>query len=311
MKRTLFLCLLIFPMMLRADQPAGPAHYLESCLQVEGKWVLVLDDTSCWELSPMKPKEQSWSDWWQGVEPAQPDERFIVDLAEWKRGGLIQVFHASHPPIEGFPYLLEHQISGQLIYARLLPADRMFVPKTAVAKTFQQMGASKGCTIRKALDLQGERLLVLNDDSIWQMQKVRENSRSISQWWGGVELEQPDKPFLFSRSNWTVGSALRVSAYHWGSLGLDGVYQAAEPTTWPCSYLMENPETGELAYTTPVTTHELVERMVKYAEERYSQGHSAGYSSGYSAGRTAGYDDGLKAGLRKVAPKIDGGDETL
>ncbi|MGE3954917.1 MAG: hypothetical protein AB7F31_07025 [Parachlamydiales bacterium] len=284
MKGLFLLALLLMPAL-------AHAHHLESCLQVEGEWVLLLDDTSCWELSPMKPKEQSWSEWWHGVQPKQPDERFLVDLTEWKRGGEIGVYHEGQAPIAGFPYLLEHQPTGQLVYARLLPSDRIHLPKTAAAKAFQQNGAFSHHTIRKALDLQGERVLVLEDNTIWHLQKIRENSRTISQWWSGIELEQPDKPFLFSRSSWEVGDELGLTAYHWGSLGLATFYEATEGVG-RYSYLLENPVTGEMAFATPLSTSDLVERLIRYAEERYNQGHSAGYSSGYSAGYNAGYNRG-------------------
>ena len=166
MKRMLLVVAMGLSGLLLAEECIETPHFVESCLQVDNSWVLVLDDYSCWELSPMQPKVQSWCQWLRGTQLTQLDERFLVDLITWKRGDAVEVTKPSHSPVEGHPYLLHHVDHDQLVCGRLLPSDRMCVPKTQIAKALQQVGLSTPRVVHDSLDLQKTHFLILDDNTI-------------------------------------------------------------------------------------------------------------------------------------------------
>lgn len=170
---------------------------------------------------------------------------------------------------------------NKIIYLLFLPIALLFADEEVIPYK-----------IESNINLNGLHLLVLSDNSIWEVYPLEKNKQTWPEWWNNISPEQADDRFYFNVTNWPLLSDIIIYDYKWCESELSKIYKNNQKNLQLCNYLIENCETKELIFAKPIHFNALIDYFLDYAEQRYNDGYSYGYSIGYSNGYSDGYSSG-------------------
>jgi len=141
-------------------------------------------------------------------------------------------------------------------------------------------------------------IIVLDDNSIWEIFCFKPRSQTWSEWWNGVKV-QMDEEFLWKVDDWLANDKIVVRDNYLDEEVFDQLKEYDKKRLRYYGYLLENVSAHKIAFARPIAFNEFTDLFIKYSEDQYSLGHSDGYSSGHSDGYSAGYSAGHSDGYSK------------
>lgn len=113
---------------------------LKRSIELENCSLVVLSDESTWMVKHPPFENQSWIDWWQGIDHCQPDTHFYFQLNQWNKDAPIQIysydvainevndsiayFFQQYPELPyQFPFIIENLGTGEMAFCRPLSRD--------------------------------------------------------------------------------------------------------------------------------------------------------------------------------------------
>jgi hypothetical protein len=76
-------------------EPAGETALVTANVSMKEGNMVVLSDETVWVIFPVQKCKQTWSEWWNNIDPEQPEENFLFDQLSWKVGTNLQT-HILH-----------------------------------------------------------------------------------------------------------------------------------------------------------------------------------------------------------------------
>lgn len=138
------------------------------------------------------------------------------------------------------------------------------------------------------LNLNGLRVLVLSDGSIWEACPIKKNKQSWPDWWNAIEPDQANTKFYFNINNWKMDSKVNVYECKWESSELSRIYQYDQKNLMECEYIIENNDTNELVFANKIDFDRLIVRFINYSDQQYRSGYYSGHANGFSSGYSMG-----------------------
>ncbi len=229
---------------------------LRYCHQKGKKDVLLLDDSSCWELYPLETTVATWSEWWEGIESQQeyPSE-FYFDPTDWEIGDELTIYLVENPPIPSHRYLIENPKTGEKGFARFLPPVYLFGPNSEMVDTMKQFPVSQDDPIHKIIPYFENGVIILEDQSLRKVMPIMKREQTWSERWHGKEVEPPLEEFGFYLQRWGKGQKVKTHKFCWVKEGTPSRYSPEGEGI----YLLENSVTGDLAYVYPLSLDGLID----------------------------------------------------
>jgi len=264
----------------------------------QDNWIMGLSDGSCWQLLPLKEKrKQTWSEWWQKNEPKEwgLSDEFFFDPLSWMGKYSISVYEAKDSIATGYNYILVNEQNQQKIFAQFIAHGADLIPKIEYAKTIIDRGETETAYILNKYHFVDD-IFVLEDKTTWRVKLLSENTRSFSQWWNGVEIDQPDLAFVSNVQDWSPFDEILVHHASFENEDLLRKYKVSKREQEV--FLLENMTTNKLAYASSVPFKNLLDMLSEHAKNQRKLGYNRGYSDGYSVGKRDGESDGYQKGYR-------------
>lgn len=129
---------------------------------------------------------------------------------------------------------------------------------------------------------------VLSDGSLWKTIAFSKRSRSLSEWWNGVELAP--KNFECLPSDWYLGSEIEIVSKR--DSHVNEANAGNQEMLTKCTHLLVNTKTEQILFAVKM---EFGECLAQVHKEALAQGYSSGYHNGYRTGYNAGYSAGRSA----------------
>lgn len=261
-------------------------------------WIMGLSDGSSWKLTPLKEKrKRTWTQWWYSDEPKewQLSDDYVFDPYTWKGSYTIAVHEARDALSSSCQHILENQVTGQKVFAEYIPNGSHFVPRYEYAEQLISNSISSSTSISKTYPVLGN-FLLLPDQSIWKVYLMENHEQSWSEWWNGIEVDQPDEMFVSNMDFWRSGDAIKIYHSQVDDSQLKQKYGVKKPNYE--IVLIENKTRSKIAYAGSVSFQDFFDTFLLYSREEYSRGYSDGHDDGYSWGYDAGYTSGYAAGSR-------------
>jgi hypothetical protein len=249
------------------QEDSSDVHLLEVNYFLENKRLLELDNQSLWELKTFKKKRSKtvW-EWWKKVEPAEwsLDESYFFDIKNWKKDAVIQVSKVNKTLYPDFEYVLTHLETQEKVLAKPIPYASQPIPKIEYLLPMLEFPYKAPMCIWRNV-FQVNNIILLEDGTFWKLSQFHPNVRSLTEWWYGVQIEQPDPCFVFYLSNWKISDVVQLYRY--------------ETETSKEVYAIENLTRGNFAYVTPISLDVLCDLYNSYALELYDDGYDDGYTT--------------------------------
>jgi len=151
--------------------------------------------------------------------------------------------------------------------------------------------ALDGLYISQNIDIgDNQTILILSDNSIWRLYPVHERSRSWSEWWNNVQIEQPEKEFLGNFTKWSEGCAVCVHPYDGRPLA-----KYNNEDLFKCGSFIELVRADKLAFAQGLDVKSFCVLIPSIFKHQYNSGYNEGYNSGYLIGHNSGYYAGAEA----------------
>lgn len=269
----------------------------------QNEWTMELSDGSTWKLMPLKEKrKQTWAEWWNDSQPKewQLSDAFFFDPRDWRGRYTVQVHLAKDSLARGYDYILVNENTDQKVFAKFVPFGSDFIPKVEYAQKIKQCAEPVATTVLNAYSFLDD-VLTLDNKSIWKLYLTDRNSRSLSEWWNDVEIDQPDAPFISKLGDWRPTDKIEIYHAQFENSELNDKYRVSKPDQE--IFLIENKTRQKMAYANEMAFKDLLDGLQKHGEEQYekgiSKGFSEGYNKGYKDGQTKGQSDGYKEGHSK------------
>jgi len=265
------------------------------------EWTVGLEDGSYWKIHILKSKrKQTWSEWWSSNEPEEwsLDDQFFFEPGDWKENNALTVNRTTSNIFSNCSFVLENSMTNQKAFAEFIPFHSKYIPKLTYAEPFfsyPEGGASKIAYRIGSRSSNLKNIVILEDNSCWQIYPFSNNVTSWGQWFRGEEIDQPDSNFVFQTTDWIFNDELQLY-FQEGDASLAQKYEPAllKPSRSKHGiYLFENLRTKQFAYAKKLSVSELIQSFEVYAEEQKDLGYTEGYRKGKSEG------------ARKDEPRID------
>lgn len=147
-------------------------------------------------------------------------------------------------------------------------------------------------SIKSRFDIGDSTILVLEDNSLWEMFSFEIRSRTIGEWWNGYEIKV-DSELLWERDDWTVYDKVFVDNNNSDVSIADNFKDIDKKKYRSYRYIINNMDTGKVAFVKPLEIADLAILFNQLAENQYHVGYDSGYSLGYINGNSDGYDNGF------------------
>lgn len=273
------------------------------------EWVIGLSDGSCWKVAPMKKKpQQSWSQWWSGSSPKEWDlpETYFFDPLSWKGGYTVSVYKARDAISPEHTHIIENEVTGQKVFARYTQSTEPLLPKNNYALNLIKNAELRSSELLNSYPFLGD-IIILEDGTAWNLYFVKENSKTLEEWWNNTKIDQPDGEFLSSMNQWLPRDLIDVYIAQVDDATIQNKYGVTNPAYQ--AVLLNNRTTGKFAYASFVPLHQLLDRMRDYAQElseqAFKDGSEKGYRNGYKDGNSQGFADGFRKGVASVSKQVD------
>ncbi len=273
----------------KGEQLDNSQRIIFSCYDND-EWTLGLEDGSYWKINILKGKrKQTWYEWWSGNKPEEwsLDEKFFFEPGEWKENNALTVYRTSSNIFSNCSFVLENSMTNQKAFAEFVPFHSKYIPKLTYAEPFfsyPEGGASKVSYRIGNRSSNLKNIVILEDNTCWQIYPFSKNEASWGQWFRGEVVDQPDPNFVFKTTDWIFNDELQLY-FQEGDVRLAQKYEPAllKPTTSKHGiYLFENLRTRQFAYAKKISVAELVQNYEIYAEDQRDQGYTEGYRKGKS-----------------------------
>jgi len=250
-------------------------------------WTMGLSDGSAWKLLPLKEKRQkNWVEWWNQTEPKEWElsDEFFFDPRDWRGKYTIQVYLAKDSIASGFDYILVNENTQQKVFAKFIPHGSDIIPKVDYAKRITENVEPVSTSILASYILT-DNVLVLENKSIWKLFPIDTNQRSFTEWWNGIEIDQPDEIFIYEFRDWKISDKIEIYRAHFDDSELSEKYKAK--ATHCEIYLLENKTRQKFAYAWDMPLGDLLEALNNNGWSQWQTGYSEGYFQGYYHGQSA------------------------
>ncbi|MBS0629155.1 MAG: hypothetical protein JSS30_02890 [Verrucomicrobia bacterium] len=271
---------------------------------LQNDWIMGLSDGSSWKLMPIKEKRpQTWTEWWDQTEPKEwrLSDEFFFDPRDWRGRYTVKVYLAKDSVASGYDYILVNETTDQKVFAKFVPYGADFIPKIDYARRIKEQGEPISSTVLASYTFLDD-VVTLEDKSIWKLHLVGKNSASFSEWWNGVEIDQPDDTFVSKLSDWKSTDKIDIYHAHFEDSELNQKYRVSKPQQE--IYLLENRTRHKMAYANEMCFKDLLDGLQKHGESQhekgYSSGFSEGYKKGYKDGQSKGFSDGVERGKKEA-----------
>ncbi len=265
-------------------------------------WIMGLSDGSSWKLFPLSEKrKQSWTEWWGGTEPKEwsLSEEYFFDPYNWKGTYAIAVYEANDALNSSCKHILVNQTTNQKVFAEFIPYGSQLIPKLEYAMKVTENSDWIKTNVLDSYHFTDD-FLILENNSVWKLHLIDQNSQTWSEWWQGTEIDQPDEMFISSIKDWKNNDRIRIHQAELDNLDIHQKYKVVKPLRK--IFFLENKSRGKAAYASSVSLKDFIEISQEEAEKKiksaYSQGHSDGYWSGHRDGKQQSYQDGYQQGYR-------------
>ena len=269
----------------------------------QGDWHMGLSDGSCWKMLPMKERrKQTWNEWWKGKQPDEWDlgSEFFFDPHNWKGKFEVQVSRAAQSVAAGYDYVLTNASTGERAFAMFVQNGAQYIPKLEYTQGLINRSTYRNSHVVGVYPFLDD-LVVCQDDSVWQLFYFGENSRSFSEWWNGVKIDQPDPIFLTTMKDWASHDQVVIYEAQIDNRHLAQKYKVNKPIY--NIFMLHNKTKNKLVYARPVALKETLSAFQSHAEAEwqkgYNRGHNEGYRQGYSIGKQSGYQSGFTDGEKR------------
>ncbi len=271
---------------------------------LQNDWIMGLSDGSSWKLMPLKEKrKQTWAEWWGQTEPKEwkLSDEFFFDPRDWRGRYTVQVYLAKDSVASGYDYILVNEYTNQKVFAKFVPYGADFIPKMEYARRIMESGEPVSSSVLAAYTFLDD-VVTLEDKSIWKLNLIGKNSASLSEWWNGVEIDQPDTAFVSKLSEWKASDKIEIYHAHFDDSELNQKYRVSKALQE--IYLLENKTRHKMAYANEMSFKDLLDGLQKHGdnqhEKGYSTGFSEGYKKGYKDGQSKGFSDGVERGKKEA-----------
>lgn len=269
----------------------------------QNEWTMELSDGSTWKLMPQKEKrKQTWTEWFYQTEPKewQLSDDFFFDPRDWRGRYTVEVHMAKDSLFSGYDYVIVNENNDQKVFAKFIPNGADFVPKIEYAQKIKNICEAVSTSVLSSYSFLDD-VLTLDDKSIWKLHFVGTNSRTLSEWWNDVVIDQPDAPFISKLGDWKPSDKVEIYHAYFDNSELNEKYRVAKPDQEV--FLLENKTRQKMAYASEMAFKDLLDGLQKHGEDQYqkgvSKGYSEGYNKGYKDGQAKGQSDGYKEGHSK------------
>ena len=122
-------------------------------------------------------------------------------------------------------------------------------------------------------------VIVLNDNSIWQLFEINIRKQSWSEWWNKEEIKV-DPKFIWKNTDWKQNSKIYFSE----NIYIDEISKKIQKKDIKNFYLyefaIENIDSNKIAFVKNFETLELLNFLNKLLEEKYKEGYKDGFEQG-------------------------------
>jgi len=242
----------------------------------------------------VEKRSRTISEWWSDSTPQEweLDNSYFCDTKNWSKLSLISVYQIPDPLFKDYDFVLINESNQQKVFAKQLSLVEMNIPKIGFAEQFFSFPLGESSKI-SYIEKNQEKLVALENQTIWKINPINYNYRSLWQWMSGEELDQPDPTFIFNLSDWSVLDEIQIYKISDDDISTSHSYKYGRYTC----YLMENITKHHLAFIEPFSIQSLIKLLSKNVETAYANGHSAGYFLGYKTG----YKDGKEAAFKEAS----------
>lgn len=273
MIRLVFLLSVLFNVLFSSQQPITSPRTIVMH-HLDDEWIVSLDDQSYWQLKILKKdRAKTWSEWWHQVDPPEwkLDSSFFFDPKTWCSQTTVEIFPNQQEIFPRYRHVFRNTATGETAFAQFIPFGSRYIPKLSFVSKFFEYPQGKPTRITNETFIKN--LIIMEEGNVWLVMPSSDKWRSLSQWWMDVQFDQPDPAFIRSLSSWSQGDMIQVY-YFKEDTDINTLY---EPHSRKSGiYLLENLTKGQLSYARPVSTIELANLYLIYADEQYQAGYSAG-----------------------------------
>ncbi len=267
------------------------------------EWIIGLEDGSFWRMQVLKSKrQQSWSEWWNNKIPMEWNlgDHFFFDPTEWKGAFSLSVMKADQKFFPRCGHILENKRTGQQAFAEFIPFGAEHIPSLAFAEKFFKCPYKEPTYLTTVLTQRHsclDNVLVMGDDSVFEIFPFSQNSASWGQWFRGEAADQPDEAFVCESFQWKANDIMQIYFMEDDSF-LHSKY--VNPKTFKLQkgiFLIENKSKNLLAYAQKLSVSDLVDSFDKYAQQRWNNGYNSGFIEGKTRKRSE--EEELRMNLEK------------
>ena len=271
----------------RAEECSGDIRLLEINYLEGSDRLVLLDDQSLWELKPFEKKRSRTAyEWWMGADPVEwsLDQSYFFDIRTWKKETPIRIYKIDRGFHSSFEYVLENIKTDEKVLAKSIPYASRPIPKLEYLLPMLESPYSVPLRISRNISFV-DNIILLEDGSFWIVKNWYYNYRSFSEWWKGIEIEQPDSQFVFNLRDWSCEDLIQIYRYSGdshmynphGFKGSDvqGVYEC---------YVFENITQGHFAYAVSISVDQFCDLYAEYVLDELDEAYDDGYDDGLLLG---------------------------
>jgi len=138
-------------------------------------------------------------------------------------------------------------------------------------------------------------ILMLDDNSMWELFCFKPRSQTWSEWWNSVKIEV-DENFLWKEGDLMVQDRIIIGENNLDRALYGKLKEEDEKRLHYFDYVIENLSGNKVAFARPISFAEFTNLFIDYSNYQYDQGYSSGHATGYLDGYDSGYLEGYDSG---------------
>jgi hypothetical protein len=127
-------------------------------------------------------------------------------------------------------------------------------------------GECKNCKIWKVFDIAQKSILITDDYEMWELNYLKQNNKTWSEWYNGKTHVQIDEKYIISKS-WNENSSISISFYPWTSSAEAVDYLNYQDDLNLCSHILINMDNQEKIFARQINKNEFIEVYNKFLAE--------------------------------------------
>jgi flagellar biosynthesis/type III secretory pathway protein FliH len=143
-------------------------------------------------------------------------------------------------------------------------------------------------------------IVILENNEIFKLFNVDQRSRSVGEWWKGVNLDI-DQKFIWDQRNWKPLNIIYIRENTLDDEINDKVSKKDKKELIKYNYILINATSDKIAFAQPFQIENLIQKLEDQASKNYSKGYNKGYDTGKKDGYSSGYNTGYRMGYEAIS----------